>query len=67
MGSYKIRYTTDKNLKKGFTTKTINKNTSTKYTTPKLTKGKTYYVQMQTCKGKLTSGWSKAKKVTIKK
>jgi hypothetical protein len=64
---YELRYSTDKKFKKGVKTAKIKKNTTVKYTTPKLKKGKTYYVQMRTCAGKLTSDWSKAVKVTVKK
>lgn len=66
---YKIRYSTNKKLKKA-KTKTIKKNT-TKYTIKKLKLKKKYYIQVRAYKivdGKTYYGkWSKSKKVKITK
>ena len=66
---YKIRYSTNKNLKKA-KTKTVKKNT-TKYTIKKLKLKKKYYIQVRAYKivdGKTYYGkWSKSKKVKIAK
>lgn len=66
---YKIRYSTNKKLKKA-KTKTIKKNTA-KYTIKKLKLKKKYYVQVRAYKmfnGKTYYGkWSKSKKIKITK
>lgn len=67
---YQIRYATDSSFK-GAKTVTVKKNSTLKTTITKLTKGKTYYVQIRTYKtvsGKnYYSEWSNAKKVKIAK
>ncbi len=69
---YQIRYSTSKKFTKSKTKiKTIKGRKKTKFVTPRLKKGKKYYFQIraykQTSAGKLYSGWSKSKKVKIKK
>lgn len=68
---YQIRYSTDKKFKSGVKTATASKKTKTSITVSKLTKKKTYYVQIRTYKTvsgkKYYSDWSNAKKVKISK
>lgn len=65
---YQIRYSTSSTFK-GKKTITVKKNSTLKTTISKLTKGKTYYIQIRTYKtvsGKnYYSGWSAAKKIKI--
>lgn len=67
---YQIRYSTNSSFK-GAKTTTVKKNSTLKTTISKLTKGKTYYVQIRTYKavsGKnYYSGWSASKKIKITK
>ena len=67
---YQIRYSTSSTFKSAKTV-TVKKNSTLKTTISKLTKGKTYYVQIRTYKtvsGKnYYSGWSAAKKLKITK
>lgn len=68
---YQIQYSTSSKFAKGNKTKTISKNSTTSCTISKLSKNKTYYVRIRTCKkvAKKTyySGWSTVKKVKITK
>lgn len=68
---YQIQYSTSSKFAKGNKTKTISKNSTTSCTISKLSKNKTYYVRICTCKkvAKKTyySGWSTVKKVKITK
>lgn len=68
---YQIRYSTDSSFKKSVVTKTVSKNSTVSATYTRLTKGKTYYVQIRTYKTvgktKVYSGWSTAKKIKISK
>lgn len=65
---YTIRYSTSKSMKKAKSV-TIKKNSTTNKTIKKLTKGKTYYVQIRSNHKStgLKSDWSKVKSVKIKK
>ena len=65
---YTIRYSTYKSMKNAKSV-TISKNSTTKQTIKKLSKGKTYYVQIRSNHKStgLKSDWSKVKSVKIKK
>jgi len=67
---YKVRYSTDPNFG-SCKTKTIKGRNKTSCTLKKLTKGKTYYVQVcvykTVKKTRYCSGWSKCKRVIVKK
>ncbi len=66
---YEIQYSTSKSFSKA-TTKTISKNSTTKYTIKSLSAKKTYYVRVRTYKTvngkKYYSGWSTVKSVKTK-
>ena len=66
-----IQYTTDKNFNSDVKTVTVKKAGTVKTTLSKMKKGKTYYVRIKTYKSvgktKITSSWSKAKSVKVKK
>ena len=68
---YMIQYTTDKNFNSDVKTVTVKKAGTVKTTLSKMKKGKTYYVRIKTYKSvgktKITSSWSKAKSVKVKK
>ena len=68
---YMIQYTTDKNFNSDVKTVTVKKAGTVKTTLSKMKKGKTYYVRIATYKSvgktKITSSWSKAKSVKVKK
>ena len=68
---YQIQYSTSSKFAKGNKTKTISKNSTTSSTISKLSKNKTYYVRIRTCKKVAKkiyySGWSTVKKVKITK
>ncbi len=61
---YVIRYSTDKNFKKGVKTKTITKNSCL---IKKLKKGKTYYFKVRAINGTAKGSYTRAKRVKIKK
>lgn len=68
---YQVQYSTDKNFKKGVTTKTVSDGKTTSETYGKLKKNKTYYVRVRTYKQKDKtkhySQWSNVKSIKIKK
>ena len=68
---YQVQYSTDKSFEEDSKTINISKNKTTSKTITKLTKGKTYYVRIRTCKTvskkNYYSGWSKVKTVKITK
>ena len=68
---YEIQYSTNKKFNASVKNKKISKNSTTKTTISKLTKGKQYYVRIRAYKSvggkKYYSKWSSAKSVKIKK
>lgn len=62
---YQLQYALDKNFKKSLKTVSIKKNKTVTYQSPKLKKGKTYYIRIRTCKNGCYSTWSKRIKVVI--
>ena len=63
---YELQYSTDKRFKKGVKSVKVSKKRSTKKTIAVPGKGKTVYVRIRTVSGKLHSGWSGVKKITLK-
>ena len=72
VSGYEVQYATNKSFKKNCKTITIKKKNKTSYTVKKLKKGKKYYVRVRSYKNvtfngqkvKVTSAWSKVKKVS---
>lgn len=65
--SYQVQYASDKKFKSSVKTVKIKKNTVVFYKSPKLKKGKTYYVRVRAYKNGCYSAWSKVKNVKVPK
>lgn len=64
---YQVQYAMDKKFKSALKTAKIKKNKTISFRSPKLKKGKTYYVRVRTYKNGCYSSWSKRKAVKIRK
>ena len=64
---YQIQYAMDKKFKSSPRTAKIKKNKTISFKSPKLKKGRTYYVRVRTYKNGCYSAWSKRKAVKIQK
>lgn len=63
---YQVQYAADKKFKSSVKTVKVKKNKVVSYKSPKLKRGKTYYVRVRTYKNGCYSAWSKVKNVKVR-